>query len=93
MVVKAEESAFVAQAQRVAADEGIYLFMALASITPGQPRAENKVVVIDPAGAILAIYLKSHPTPGEMSIPGDGRMRLLETPLGAFAVAICYDYD
>lgn len=93
LVFKSDEPAFVREGQALARQEGIYLFMAMATMTPGAARAENKLLLVDPQGRVHGSYLKSHPTPGEASIPGDGRMRLLQTPYGLLAWAICYDFD
>jgi apolipoprotein N-acyltransferase len=93
LTFSAQEPALVAEARRLAADEAIYLFLSVAVMTPGEPRAVNKLIVIDPSGAVRGSYLKSHPTPGEMSVPGDGRVGVLDTPHGRLAWAICYDFD
>lgn len=93
LVLKDDEARFVAEAGRLAAAERIYLFMAMATITPGQPLAENKVVAIDPTGAVRSTYLKSRPTPVERSVRGEGRMPVMDTPYGRIAWAICYDFD
>lgn len=93
LAFKKDERELIAAGQRLAAEEKIYLFMSVATMQPGHPRAENKIIVVDPQGRVRATYLKSHPTPGEMSIPGDGVMGFLDTPYGTLAWAICYDYD
>lgn len=93
LAFRSQEAELLSGARRVAAEEKIYLFVSAAVMTPGQPRAENKLIVIDPEGAVRGSYLKSHPTPGEMSVPGDGRLGVLDTPYGRLAWAICYDFD
>lgn len=93
LVFKADEADFIRQGQSLAAEQKVYLFMALAAMAPGERRVENTVVVIDPQGVVRGRYLKSHPTPGEMSVPGDGRVGVLQTPYGKLAWAICYDFD
>lgn len=93
LVFSGDEAGFVAEGKKVAREERIYLFMAMAVMTPGERLAENKLVVIDPAGRVRANYLKSHPTPGEASVAGDGRLGWIDTPFGRVAWAICYDYD
>lgn len=93
LVLKDDEAAFIQAGQRLAREEDVYLFMAMATITPGQPLAENKLVVIDPKGRVHGQYLKSHPTPLEASVPGNGRMGMIDTPYGRIAWAICYDFD
>ncbi|NEX94747.1 nitrilase-related carbon-nitrogen hydrolase [Caulobacter sp. 17J65-9] len=93
LVFADDEAAFVAQGRRLAREEGVYLFMAMATITPGERQAQNKVVAIDASGAVRSTYLKSHPTPAEASVPGDGQMQVMDTPYGRLAWAICYDFD
>jgi apolipoprotein N-acyltransferase len=67
--------------------------MAMATVTPGERLAENKVVAIDPTGAVRSTYLKSRPTPAEASVPGEGVVQVMDTPYGRLAWAICYDFD
>lgn len=93
LVLDRDEPDFIAAGQRLARERGVYLFMAMATMSPGAPLVENKVVVIDPNGRVRDVYLKSHPTPGEMSRRGDGRIGWMDTPHGRLAWAICYDFD
>lgn len=93
LVFKADEAAFLQAGQQLAKEEGVYLFMAMATMTPGARLAENKLIVIDPEGRVRGTYLKSHPTPAEASVPGNGRMGFIDTPYGRIAWAICYDFD
>jgi hypothetical protein len=66
LVFKEDEPAFFERAQRLAADERIYLAMGIAAIRVGVTRPlENKVVLIDPAGKIAYSYLKSRPAAPE----------------------------
>src|SRR5262249_33164437 len=95
LVFKPEENAFLERAQRVAAEEHVYLAMGLGTIHLGDALPfENKLVLVDPSGRIAISYLKNHPVPGwEASImrPGDGRLPVASTPDGRMAAAICYD--
>ncbi len=93
MVFAHDEPAFLAKAEDIARREGIYLFAAYANIRPGERLAENKLVLFEPSGRMHDAYLKSHPTPGEASIAGDGKMGMVDTPYGRLAWAICYDFD
>lgn len=93
LVFRSDEPSFLEQGRRLARQNGIYLFMSLATMSPGDRLVENKVVAIDAEGRIRDVYLKSHPTPGEMSRPGDGRIGWMDTPYGRIAWAICYDFD
>jgi apolipoprotein N-acyltransferase len=95
LVFSEHETAFLARAREVAADERIYLAMGMGTIHLGEPRPfENKLVLIDPTGRTLISYLKTHPVPGwEAGIMrrGDGRLPVTATLDGRMAAAICYD--
>ena len=95
LVFSENETAFLARARQVAADERVYLAMGMGTIHLGEPRPfENKLVLIDPAGRIVISYLKTHPVPGwEAGIMrrGDGRLPVAATADGRIAAAICYD--
>jgi len=95
LIFSDDEPSFLARAQRVAADEHIYLAMGMGTIHLGELRPfENKFVLIDPGGQIAISYLKTHPVPGwETSIMrrGDGRLPVAATSDGRMAAAICYD--
>jgi apolipoprotein N-acyltransferase len=93
LVFKTDEAAFVARGQALARAEGVYLFMAMAVMTPGDKLAVNKLTVITPTGAVAGSYLKSHPAPGEASVAGKNEMGVMDTPYGRLAWAICYDFD
>jgi apolipoprotein N-acyltransferase len=92
-VLKRDEPAFIARGQQLARDEGIYLLMAMVTLTPGQDKIENKVVTIDPQGQIAATYFKNKLPPGENSVQGDGIIPVIDTPYGRLAAVICYDMD
>ncbi len=95
LVFKEDEAPFLARAQRLAAEERIYLAMGMGTIHLGDALPfENKLVLVNPSGRIVLSYVKSHPVPGwEASIMrrGDGRLPVVETPEGRIAAAICYD--
>jgi apolipoprotein N-acyltransferase len=96
LINREEEPAFLARAQRLAAEEHIYLLMGMASIGTGQKPVQNKAVLLDPSGRVAFTYLKHLLVPGmEASItsPGDGHMPIAETPLGRMTAAICYEGD
>lgn len=97
LIFKEDESAFIERAQRLAADEGVYLAIGLGTVSAGAALPfENKVVLIDPIGTIVVSYLKSHAVVGwEASImrPGDGRLPVIATRAGRMATAICFDAD
>jgi len=97
LILKEDEPAFLERAQRLAADERVYLAMGLGTVHPGEPMPfENKLVLIDPSGRIIVSYLKSHAVPGwEAGImrPGDGRVPVVTTGDGRIATVICFDAD
>jgi apolipoprotein N-acyltransferase len=97
LVFKGDEPAFLERAQRLAADEQIYLAMGMGTIDLGAILPfENKLVLIDPSGRIITSYRKSHAVQGwEAGImkPGDGRVPIVDTKLGRVAAAICFDAD
>ena len=60
------------------------------------PHMENKIVLIQPDGARAWEFFKARPVPGReaaISISGDGKMRILDTPYGRISAAICFDAD
>jgi apolipoprotein N-acyltransferase len=97
LVFAEDEPAFLARAQRLAADEHVYLVMGLGTVHVGTPLPfENKSVVIDASGNVLASYLKSRPVAGwEASVMrrGDGRLPIVDMPEGRLVTAICFDAD
>ncbi len=96
-LLAADEAALTARGRELARQERIYLGMALATLSPGNPKpVTNKFTFIDPAGNVAWDYLKSKPVPGPeaaISLPGDGLIPTFETPYGRLAGAICYDMD
>lgn len=93
LVPATEEERLVAKVQTLAAERNVWIFAAMAVMTENVGLAENVIVVVDDEGRIRHRYLKSHPTPGEASIPGEGRIGYADTPYGRVAWAICYDFD
>ena len=96
-LLRADEPALVARGRELAREERVYLGMALATLEPGTDKpVTNKLVLVDPAGAVVWDYVKSIPVPGPedaISRRGDGRLPTLDTPYGRLAGAICYDMD
>lgn len=97
VIFKDDEAAFLDRARELAASERIYLAMGMGTIHDGEALPfENKLVLIDPAGAIRISYLKSHPVAGwEASIMrrGDGRVQVASTDAGRMAGMVCFDAD
>lgn len=99
ITIKSEELRLFEKGENFARENGIYFLMTVASIIPGKVEAgkkfiENKAVLFDPSGKIQSIFFKNRPVPLiEPSIPGDGKIPVIDTPYGKLAVSICYDAD
>jgi apolipoprotein N-acyltransferase len=94
-----DEPAVIQQGQDLARETQIYLLMAMSvenipstSNSSRRPR-ENKVILIGPDGEVIWEYIKSFPTPGSRSVPGDGKILTAETYLGRLSAVICFDAD
>ena len=88
---KEDEADFIARAQQIALDEGIYLVMAYAAgFQDGSP-GENKLVILDPAGEIVLEHHKYAMAALEGTKGGDGILRTVETPFGTLSGIICND--
>jgi len=96
-VLNLDEPALLAQGEQLAARRDIYLGMALATVTPGQPHpVENELVMITPQGTPAWRYHKTKLTPSfeqTYEVRGDGRLPVLDTPFGRLSALICYDAD
>lgn len=92
-VLKEDEAALIERGGTIASQEGIYLGMALATLTSGQSLVENKIVCIEPSGEIAWEYFKARPVPGEPVVRGDGEILTSDTPYGKIAAVICFDMD
>ena len=99
ITVKDNEEKFIKVVQRFAKENQVYFFFAMGSLIPNavfpeSPFVENKIIVIDDKGSIRDTYFKNIPVEGiDPSLPGNGKMRILETPYGRLSYAICYDTD
>lgn len=89
------ESLCVARVCELASQQRIHLLVGLGvmNVTHARGRAWNKAVWIDPSGKVASEYAKSLLLPGESFIPGDGRLRVHDTPHGRVTAAICMDLD
>ena len=97
VVLKEDEGTLIVRGRELAAKYQIYLGMALATWHRGQnPPLENKLVLIKPDGQVAWEYNKARPVPGpeaEMQVPGDGKLREIDTPYGRLSSIICFDGD
>jgi len=96
-IFKEDEAALVARGCELAAKYHVYLGMALGVSNRGRtPPLENKLVLIQPNGQVAWEYNKAHPVPGpdtRKQVPGDGKLRVLDTPYGRLSSIICFDGD
>jgi apolipoprotein N-acyltransferase len=94
-LLKEDEAAVIARLGRLAAEEGIYLVTGLRPLLPNDsfPFAENRVLIIDPAGRVVSDYAKTHTGPGDAFGPGPGSVPMVQTPYGRLAAIICVDAD
>jgi apolipoprotein N-acyltransferase len=87
----------VAGAAALARQHGLYVQIGLIMFgkTDHYPFLENRVILLDPAGATVWDYHKARPTPGEnmMVVAGPPVVPVISTPYGRLATVICYDAD
>jgi apolipoprotein N-acyltransferase len=96
-VLKEDETAFVARGEALATKYHAYLGMSLNVLRGGSAHSiENKLVLIQPNGQVAWEYNKARPVPGleaTLQVPGDGKLRALDTPYGRVSSIICFDGD
>ncbi len=90
-VLKEDEEILLERAKNTAKEQQIYLMVSLLVKTPYENLKENKVVVFDPQGEVLAEYLKHGKSLGELCIAGDGQMKSFDTEYERMAPFICSD--
>ena len=89
-----ESISLVAQAQEVARQNEIYLVIGYAMIySEGGKPWQNKLLVIDPTGAIVIEHIKYGGNIVEGTLLGDGKLQSIDTPFGVLAGVICWDMD
>jgi apolipoprotein N-acyltransferase len=97
LIFAGDEPAFLERARRVAADERVYLAMGMGTIHPDDRWPfENKLVLIDPAGAIVSTHVKTRPVMGwEANVMKRGHepISIAATGDGRLAGAICFEAD
>jgi apolipoprotein N-acyltransferase len=96
-MLQEEKDAFVARGADLAAKYHVYLGMALDVVdTAAKPCCRNMVTMIQPDGKIAWDYDKARPVPGpdaRHQVPGDGKLRIVDTPYGRLSSIICFDGD
>jgi len=96
MVFASEEAPFIARAQQVARQNGVYLAIPLFIFDPvavALRPIENKLLVIDPSGAIVIDHIKYGGHIVEGVRLGDGKLQAVTTPFGVLSGVICWDAD
>jgi apolipoprotein N-acyltransferase len=97
LIVKEDEGEVIRRGKLLATKYGVYLAMAVASWhLETTPHLENKIVMITPEGQADWQFLKANPVPGReatISMRGDGKMQVSETPYGRLSGIICFDAD
>ena len=89
-----KEQATISRAALLTKQYKFHLVMSYLVPVEKEPfRVHNKYVWVGPKGQVLDTYRKFKPVPGEPSIPGDGKAKVIQTDIGRLSGAICYDYD
>ncbi len=94
VTLPSDETFFIAQAQDVARQNGVYLGIPVGVLDPDTGQwMENKLLIIDPTGAIVMEHTKYGGAIIETSKVGDGKLQTVTTPFGVLSGVICYDLD
>jgi predicted amidohydrolase len=100
--VTQDEDAFLAACRSLAEELGVWIHIgSLVVKLPGEERMANRGVMINPAGAVVALYDKIHMfdvdleggesyRESKLFKPGEEAV-LVDTPWGGYGMAICYD--
>ena len=90
----ADEAELIARAQEVARQNEIYLALTVlvADTDPGR-KWENKLLLIDPAGAVRFEHIKYGGNIMEGTLLGDGKLQTVAAPFGVLSGVICWDAD
>jgi apolipoprotein N-acyltransferase len=91
MVAAEDEPGFLARAQQIAAQEGIYLAVGMGTVYQDDTPHEVKLIVFDPSGKNVLEHYKYGGQSLEGFKPGDGILRTVETPYGTISGVICWD--
>jgi apolipoprotein N-acyltransferase len=94
-LLKEDEVMVISRLAGLAAEKDIYLVIGFRPLLQNEqlPFAENRVLIIDPAGAVVSDYHKTHTGPGDVFAPGPGNVVTVATPYGRLAAIICVDAD
>lgn len=97
VVLASDEASLIARAQEIARQNEIYLtiplFVGPDDLNP-EVLKENKLLLIDPTGAIVMEHIKYGGYIIERyRIQGDGNLQSVDTPFGILSGVICWDMD
>lgn len=88
------ESTALAAVQTLARDRQIDIVATVFHLDRSfDDKRHNKLVWIDSQGRISAVYHKNHGQFAERTVDGDGKLALIDTAWGRFALSICWDAD
>jgi apolipoprotein N-acyltransferase len=94
LATAAESQALIEQGQALAEATGIYLALQVVTFFDAAERpAENKLFLVDPAGALVLEHTKYGGNFLEGTLAGDKILRTVESPAGRLAGVICWDAD
>lgn len=89
-----EIDVLLADASRLAQEEGIYIVLPTVMLDPANDGPFHNVVrIIDPKGDIVLEHYKFGGTQFEGSITGNGELQSVDTPYGKLSAVICWDAD
>jgi apolipoprotein N-acyltransferase len=95
-VLEEDKPGVLERASVLARQYGAYMQISLEVFTHTRslPNFYNQSILIDPEGRVLWTYNKTHPVPYDeafYTIPGTGKLPIVDTPYGRWSTAICYD--
>ncbi len=91
MVPGEDEPAFIARAQELARQEGVYLALAVGVKFRDDRPWENKLILFDPSGELVLEHHKYALAALEGTMGGDGILRTVDTPFGRLSAIVCND--
>lgn len=92
--VAADVDTLIAAGADIAMEYDAYLAMPVVYLFPGEDRiAENRLIVVDPAGEVVLNHIKYGGNQFEGTLPGDGVLQVADTPYGRISGVICWDSD